>query len=117
MEMMAPKDIERPARGNPKLTSSLNQLLKAYRQGGIVEAQAFAKSHHMVLEDDRVQVTVTTTEGATGGVRDAVEAVGGKYQLHYKNLVQALLPIDKLEIVAQRPDVLLIREPRRATLE
>jgi len=117
MEMMGPKDIERPSRGNPKLTSSLNQLLEAYRKGGTVAAQAFAKKHNMVIEDDRVQVTVVTTEEAIDEIRAAVETAGGEYQLHYKNLVQALMPIGALEVLAQRPDVQIIREPRRATVQ
>ena len=104
-------------RGNPKLGSSLNRLLEAYLQGGMTEAQAFAKSRMMVLENDRVQVTLVTTEEAIGDVRGAVEAVGGVYQLHYKNLLQALVPIGELELLAQRPDIRIIREPRRAVLQ
>jgi hypothetical protein len=47
-------------------------------------------------------------------VRKAVEALGGEYQLHYKNLIQAILPISALETMAKRPDVKVIHEPRRA---
>ena len=104
-------------RGNPKLGSSLNQLLEAYREGGMAEAQAFAVSHMMVLQGDRVQVTIVTNEEAIGDVRVEVEAVGGEYQLHYRNLLQALVPIGELELLAQRPDIRIIREPRRAVLQ
>jgi hypothetical protein len=81
------------SKSNPKLSSRLNQMLEA---------------------DDRIQVTIVTSEKATGDVRKAVEAIGGEYQLHYRNLVQAILPILALETIAKRPDVEIIREPRRA---
>jgi hypothetical protein len=111
---IVPKKIERPSKGDPKLGSSLNQLLEAHRREGLAEAQAFAMSHNMVLQDDRVQVKIVTTEEAIGNVREAVEAVGGEYQTHYQNLLQALVPIGELEALAERPDVQIIREPQRA---
>jgi hypothetical protein len=111
---VAPKKIERPSKGNPKLESSLNQLLEAHRREGLAEAQAFAMSHSMVLQDDRVQVKIVTTEEAIGDVRDAIEAVGGQYQTHYQNLLQVLVPIGELEALAERSDVQVIREPQRA---
>ena len=102
------------ASGNPKLGSSLNQLVEAHRREGLAEAQAYATSHGMVLQDGRVQVKIVTTEQAIGDVRDAVEAVGGKYQTHYQNLLQTLVPVGELEALAERPDVQIIREPQRA---
>jgi len=111
--LIAPQEIERPSRGNPKLGSSLNQLLEAYRQGGMAEAQAFAEMHGMVLDDNRVQVQVITATEAMSDLIAAIEAVGGEYQGHYEAVVQALVAIDALESLAQRPDVQAIREPRR----
>jgi hypothetical protein len=102
------------SKGNPKLSSRLNQMLEAYRIGGMAEAKTFAINHNMVLQDNRIQVTIVTGEKATGDVRKAVEAIGGDYQLHYRNLVQVILPISVLETMAKRPDVEIIREPRRA---
>ncbi len=112
--MMTPQEIERPPRGNPKLCSLLNQLLEAYRQGGMAEAQAFATMHMMVLDDNRVQVEVATSAEAMSDLIAAIEAVGGEYQGHYETLLQAVVPIDALESLAQRPDVQAIREPQRA---
>jgi hypothetical protein len=111
--MIAPQEIERPSGDNPKLGSSLNQLLEVYRQGGLAEAQAFASMHMLVLDDDRVQVEVITTTEAMSDLIAAIEAVGGEYQGHYEAVVQALVPIDALESLAQRSDVQAIREPRR----
>jgi subtilisin family serine protease len=110
---VAPEGIGRPSKGNPKLGSSLNRLLEAHRRDGVAEAQAFATTHMMVLDDDRVQVVIVTTQEAISDLKKAVEALGGEYQGHYEGMLQALMPMGALESLAQRPDVLVIREPRR----
>jgi hypothetical protein len=79
----------------------------------MAEAQAFAEMHGMVLDDNRVQVQVITATEAMSDLIAAIEAVGGEYQGHYEAVVQALVAIDALESLAQRPDVQAIREPRR----
>lgn len=108
-------DWERTPGGNPKLESSLNQLLNAYQEEGLSGAQAFAEAHQIVLKDGRVEVVVvTTTTEALPDVRDAIEALGGKYESHFRNQIQALVPLDDLETLAERLDVELIREPERA---
>ena len=112
-DVIAPEEIEKPLKGNPKLESSLNQLLEAHCREGLVEAQAFATTHRMVLDDDRVQVVIETTQGAMSDLKEDVEALGGEYQCHYETLLQALVPIDALEPLAGRSDVQVIREPRR----
>jgi hypothetical protein len=116
MERIPSKEAQRPSKGNPKLGSSLNQLAEAYRRGGIVEAQAFATSHNLVLQNDCVQVTIVTSEEAIEDIRCAVKAIGGEYQTHYRNLLQALVPIGNLEVLAQRPDVQVIREVGRPAI-
>jgi len=102
---------------NPKLSSSLNRLLEAHQRGGMAEAKIFAKNHNMLLQDGRIQVTIVTSEEAIDDVRIAVKASGGDYQLHYRTLLQAMVPVTALEILSQRPDVENIREPRRAILQ
>lgn len=72
--------------------------------------------HMMVLDNNRVQVEVVTFTEATSDLIAAVEAVGGEYQGHYEAVVQALVPIDALESLAQRQDVQAIREPQRAVV-
>lgn len=105
------------ARANPKMSSSLNQLLAVYRKGGVNEAVAFAKKRLMVTDKACVQVSIITTEETIGDVRAAVEGVGGKYQLHFKNRLQMLVPIGELEGLSHRSGILMIREPRRAVIE
>ena len=112
--MLEEQEVERPSGGSPKLESSLNQLLEAYEQGGLVGVQAFAEMHRMVLDEGRVQVEVVVAKEAMTDLREAVEAVGGVVQGHHETLLQALVPLESLESLAQRPDVAVIREPRRA---
>jgi hypothetical protein len=111
--LKAPVEIGNPAKGHPKLESSLNQLLETHRREGLAGAQAFAKTHTMMLDDHRVQVVIETIQGAISDLKKAVEALGGEYQTHYETLLQALVPIDALESLAGRPDVQVVREPRR----
>jgi hypothetical protein len=110
---LVPQEGERPSEGNPKLDSLLNQLLEAYRRGGINEAQTFAERYGMTLDNGRVQVEMVITGEAVSQLREAIEAVGGEYQGHYETQLQALVPLDALELLAGRPDVEVIREPRR----
>ena len=106
--------LEKPAGGNPKLDSSLTELLEAYYRGGRAEAQSFGARHMLAIHDGRVQVEMEILPEAMDDVRKAIEVAGGEYQGHYKTLVQALVPINSLESLAQRSDVLFIRQPRRA---
>jgi hypothetical protein len=110
----AAQGMERTPNPNPKLESSLNQLLRAYQEDGPAAAQAFAQAHQIALEDGRVQVVIVTRAEALPDVKEAVDGLGGDYESHYENLLQALVPLEALEALAQRPDVKLVREPRRA---
>jgi hypothetical protein len=111
---LVPQHSAPPSRGDPKLGSALNQLLEAYRQDGLAEAQTFAERRGMTLDDGRVQVEIVVGGDAVDDVRAAVETLEGEYQGHYGDLLQALVPLDALTSLAQRPDVAIIREPRRA---
>jgi len=102
---------------NHKLSSSLNGLFEAYQRGGMTGAEIFAKNHNIILKDDRIQVTIVTSEEAIDDVRIAVKACDGEYQLHYRTLLQAMVPVTALKILAKRPDVGSIREPQRAILQ
>jgi hypothetical protein len=107
------RELEQTSNVDPKLGSSLRRLLEAHRGKGLAEAQTFAQRRVMVLDGDRVQVVIVTTEEAVDDLREAIEALGGAYQGHHKTLLQALVPLDTLESLARRPDVRVVREPRR----
>lgn len=109
---------EMPTKSNPKLDSTLSQLLEAYKRGGLVEAQAFARMHQISLDGELVQVEVVVSEETAAlSFKEAIESVGGEYEGHYQTLLQALIPIGALESLAQRPDVLAIRQPIRPVIQ
>jgi hypothetical protein len=111
------REVGRPSGGNPKIETLLNQLLEVYHRGGLAEAQDFATRHGIVLEEDLVQVElIAVEETAILSLEKTIKTVGGKYQGHYQTLIQALLPIDALETLAERSDVQAIRLPRRPVM-
>ena len=110
-DLVEVQETKPPVITNPKLDSSLNQLLDAYRNDGMAEAQSFATTHGMVLEGDRVQVVIVTTPQAIDKLTETVISLGGEVQGHYKGQLQALLPIDSLESLAEQQHVQRIREP------
>jgi len=103
---------------NPKLDSSLNQLLDIHRNKGMTRSQTFATTHGIVLEGDRVQVVIVTTSQAIDKLTDSVTSLSGEVQGQYEGHLQVLVPIDSLESLAERQHVQRIREPSRPiTLE
>ncbi len=104
-------EIKAPAITKPKLDSSLNQLLDIHRNKGMTRSQTFASTHGMVLAGDRVQVVIMTTPQAIDKLTETVISLGGEVQGHYEGRLQALVPIDSLESLAEQQPVQLIREP------
>ena len=72
------ENLGQPSKGHPTLGSALKQLLEAHRRAGLDGAQAFATTHKMAIDDNRVQVAVVTTPEAISDVKAAVEALGAK---------------------------------------
>jgi len=110
-DLVEVQETKSPVITNPKLDSSLHQLLDAYRNDGMTKAQSFATTHGMVLEGDRVQVVIVTTPQAIDKLTETVISLGGEVQGHYKGQLQILVPIDSLESLAEQQDVQRIREP------
>ena len=110
-DLVEVQETKSPVITNPKLDSSLNQLLDAYRNDEMAEAQSFATTHGMVLEGDRVQVVIVTTPQAIDKLTETVISLGGEVQGHYKGQLQILVPIDSLETLAEQQEVQRIHEP------
>lgn len=99
---------------NPKLDSALNQLLDAYRTQGTLNASAFAEERGMALEGNSVWVIVITTPGEVDGLTKVITEAGGQVRGHYEGRLEALVPIEQLEVLAGRPEVKLIEQPAGA---
>ena len=114
-EALVPADEpEAPASSNPKLDSSLNQLLAAYQGEGLAGAQSFATSRSLGLNNGLVHVEILAGAGDMPALQEAVEATGGEYLGHYQDLMEATVPIEKLEALAGSPEVQIIRQPQQA---
>ena len=108
--------------GNPKLSSSLNQLVSACQHSAEFRVNAFAKERGMKLKDDLIRVVIEINadsheplaEGIIDDLRDRIIHAGGKFELDFHNLLQVLLPVEALEEATSWPEVKFIREPFRA---
>jgi hypothetical protein len=106
---------------NPKLSSSLNQLLSAYQFGGESRMNAFAKERSMELNNNLIQVVIEVTADShqplaqeiLEDLKLRILEVGGRFELDFRNLLQVLLPVHALEEVANWPEIKFIREPFR----
>jgi hypothetical protein len=110
--------------GNPKLSSSLNQLVSACKHSAEFRVNAFAKERGMNVKDDLIRVVIEINadshEPLAEEILDELKAriihAGGKFELDFHNLLQVLLPVEALEEAASWPEVKFIREPFRAYL-
>ena len=106
---------------NPKLSSSMNQLLSAYQFGGEPRMNAFAKETSKELNNDLIQVVIVVSadphepiaEELLENLKLRILEVGGEFELDFHNLLQVLLPVQALEEVANWPETKFIREPFR----
>jgi hypothetical protein len=106
---------------NPKLSSSLNQLLSARKHSEEFRVNAFAKERGMKLKDDLIQVVIEINADSHKPLskeiieeaRDRIIHAGGKFEVDFHNRLQVLLPVEALEEAASWPEVKFIREPLR----
>jgi len=105
--------------GNPKLSSSLNQLVSAYQYHGEERVKAFASERGMYLKEDLIQVVIEIhadsheplAEEILYELRDRIVQTGGKFELDFHNLLQVWLPVSVLEEVANWTETKFVREP------
>ena len=103
---------------NPKVESALAELAAHQRSGGDQAAAGFASGHGLRFRDGRVQVVVEAgSRGGTGAIAGQIAASGGLIETSYRNLVQAMVPVDRLSGLGSSPDITYIRVPSRPQLE
>jgi len=102
-----------PKDANPKLDSPINQLIELNNKKGLFETQSFAEANGMVLDGEKVQVVLVSTPDSIEGLTAEIENLGGSIQANYEGYLQALLPIDAVQEMANQSDVQRIRMPNR----
>ncbi|MBI4295917.1 MAG: hypothetical protein HY667_02230 [Chloroflexi bacterium] len=93
---------------NPKLSSQLNDLVKAQNQG---KAASFAQEQRIELVNARVRVIIESVPGQMEAARKAASAAGD-VETSYDNLLQVLAPVTSLTQLAEEPSIRFIRLPQ-----
>ena len=99
--------IEPPALRGPKLSGTLNQLIRAEEQG---EAEEFAQPRGIELVDGSVKVIIDCEPGQSEAVAEATSALG-IVELCIPDLVQVIVPINNLNALEDIPGVRFVRLP------
>ena len=99
------------AKGNPKLESALDQLVAAYRNGGLGSAKKFVGDHGIPMSSETVLVIAQALPSRQDELVAGVLALGAVVEKTYDHLVQirSLLPL--LEPIASLPSVGFVRLP------
>ena len=100
--------------GSARLDSRLAQIVEAFEENSIAEAQATAAQLGIDLQADAVRVIVEARPGLRRGATASAGSLGAKIEGTYQDLIQALVPIASLEPLARVSTVEFVRPPLRA---
>jgi hypothetical protein len=108
-----------PGQDHPKLQSVLSRLEKIFMSSGPERAREFAGLRKMDMVEDSVRVVTVTntmpnqvqTRMVVSAMKQKIEALGGKIELTYRQLIQNYVPVQALETLAADPLVKFIRLP------
>jgi len=93
-----------------KLDSHLLAVSSAASAGGVSEGLRVAGEHKVAVSTDAVRVVVTA-KGSRSVVRDEIQAVGGRVEAEYADLVQAFVPVGALRALAELASVSYVGQP------
>ncbi len=107
---------------NPKLSPAFNRLLGEMTTGGVRGSRSCGESRGLAMDNDLIwaviEVDADRSVNLSGELQDTlkgwVESFGGKWELVYRNKVQAWLPVEALESIADLPEVKYVRQPVRS---
>ncbi len=113
--------------GNPKMEYVLYKLMKTYFEQGIEKAKEFANQRRIDMQDGFVRVVTESNEvRGISNIRDTVsvkrtnyliteqiKALGGKVETAYGNLIQSIIPIERLNDLTYLPYVRYLRLPKK----
>lgn len=102
---------------HPKLESTLLSIGQAARVRGPAAVADEARARGVTIVQDRARVVVEAAAPGASGAEAAVAQAGGTVEAVYGPLVQALLPLDTFEAVANHPAVQHVRQPFMAEPE
>jgi len=118
-DRILPSFHEKDQINNPKLSPAFNRLVQEMRTDGVRGAQDYGESRALDMNDGLVWAiievdadpSVNLSEELQIQIRERIEALGGVWELVYRNRIQVWLPLEALEDVASWSNISLIREP------
>ncbi|MBM2826044.1 MAG: Peptidase protein [Dehalococcoidia bacterium] len=94
-----------------KLDTPLAELSQALSTGGITTMTAVAHTRGLKLEGDGVRIVVVSEGDSVEPLTPKLGEMGVQLESVYENLLQAIVPVAKLEAVSQLPGVSYLRNP------
>lgn len=98
-----------PEKGDPKLDSQLNRLVRAERDG---ETESFAEQSNIELINGGVRVIIECVPSQIDDAIVAATNAGAKLETSYDNLLQVVVPITSLTTLADAESIHFIRLPQ-----
>ena len=99
-----------PATKHPKLDSQLVAVTSATGTNGVADGLRVARENELGVSGDNVRVVVKAS-GNRSAARAAIQAVGGRVEAEYADLVQAFVPVSALGRLAEAPTVSYVGQP------
>ncbi len=108
---------------NPKLDFALQRMTEIYAAEGIEKVRGYAVQHKIDVKDDCIRVIAETDSSNLGNsgiqarvsiVSAKIEALGGRVEMSYGNLIQHLAHPGIVQAIARLPEVKFLRLPLKA---
>ncbi|MSQ15152.1 MAG: hypothetical protein EXR50_04745 [Dehalococcoidia bacterium] len=93
------------------LESSLENIQKSFRTEGWTGAAQAASDTNMPLVNGETRVIISTESSRTEEVASAISAIGIQIEGSYGELVQAMVPADRISDISSIPGVIHVRTP------
>jgi len=98
-------------KGNPKLESTLNQLVDAAKRG---EAELFAEQINIELVDNHIRVIIECVPNQLESTIEVVTSTGARIEASYDDLLQVVVSINMLSNLTNSDSIRFIRLPQQA---
>ena len=105
---ISPTDVVKKA--NPKLDSQLNQLVSAESRK---QTAGFAEQRKIELAEGGVRVIIECEPGQVASVSEVAARLGTSVEESWRDMLQAIVPINSLVALADTPAIRFVRCPYR----
>jgi hypothetical protein len=106
-----PWDGAMPPKGNPKITSTLYQLVRLASNGDWAQVQRYANHWGLRIENQQIRVVLEVKSDALAAFDLLAREMGLQVEAIYRDHVQVLAPVTSLLHLADQPWVHRVRLP------